>query len=83
MEIRLTILTENEIECVMNGTMQTNIRKNTSFNFKLYCIDCLLNGGRILDNQTHVTGAPLHTWSKLYNVPVGFVPPLFGGSVLL
>ena len=30
------------------------------------------------------SGAPLHTLSKLYDVPVGFVPlPLFWGSVLL
>ena len=35
MEIRLTFLNENEIECFMNSTMHTNIRKNTSFNFKL------------------------------------------------
>ena len=24
------------------------------------------------------SGAPLHTLSKLYDVPVGFVPPYFG-----
>ena len=29
MEIRLAFLTENEIKCFMNDTMQTNIRKNT------------------------------------------------------
>ena len=28
-------------------------------------------------------GATLHTLSKLYDVPVGFVNPLFLGSVLL
>ena len=39
MEIRLTFINENAIEFLMNGTMQTNIRKNTSFNFKLYRIE--------------------------------------------
>ena len=29
------------------------------------------------------SGVPLHTLSKLYYVPVGFVPNLFWGSVLL
>ena len=29
------------------------------------------------------SGAPLHTLSKLYDVPVGFVSPFFLGSVLL
>ena len=37
MEIRLTILNENEIECFMNGTMPTIILKTTLF--KLHCIE--------------------------------------------
>ena len=28
------------------------------------------------------SGAPLHIWSKLYDFPIGFVPPLFWGCVL-
>ena len=37
MEIRLTILNENEIECFINGTMPTIILKTTLF--KLHCIE--------------------------------------------
>ena len=46
-EIRLTFLNENEIEYFINGTMQTKIRKYTSFNFKLYRIELslILHGG--------------------------------------
>ena len=40
---------ENEMERFMNGTMQSNIHKNTSFNFELYCIFCTVGkfGNRI------------------------------------
>ena len=37
MEIRLTILNENEIECFMKGIMPTIILKTTLF--KLHCIE--------------------------------------------
>ena len=37
MEIRLTILNKNEIECFMNGTMPTIILNTTLF--KLHCIE--------------------------------------------
>ena len=63
MEIRLAFLTENEIKCFMIDTMQTNIRKNTSFNFKLYCIElsnCLLHCGNIIGqpNSCYIKTCP-------------------------
>ena len=63
MEIRLTILNENEIECFMNGTMPTIILKTALFNFKVYCIE--LSFARLEPSNGNST----HHTSKLVQVP--------------
>ena len=62
MEIRLKFL--NETEYFVNANMQTNIRKNTSFHFKLYRIDFCTVG--TLGNRTHAT-------SKLAQEPTQYL----------
>ena len=67
-EIWLTFLNENEIECFMNGTMQTIILINTLFNFKLHCIElssCTLG---TLGNTTHITSKAVQVQTKYLNL---------------
>ena len=59
METQLMFLTENEIEYFMNGTMQTNIRKNISIHFKLYCIEwSFANGKNGQPNSGYIKTCP-------------------------
>ena len=67
-EIRLTFLNENEIEYFINGTMQTNIRKNTLLNFKFIVSNCLWHGENLgQPNQCYIKTCPPRT-NKIFKL---------------